>query len=118
MFQKVENSGIISLTSMVEIASVKVSGGFLNSHVVLQINFRKKNPAEAGFFKVISYETNLVGARRIAYCDICAETAVTVIICTAVEALNARSRIIIFNRNSPEPCNWQTSKAMSFNGLT
>ena len=58
MFQKVENSGIISLTSMVEIASVKVTGGFTKNESLPHCNriFRgKKNPAEAGFFKQSLY---------------------------------------------------------------
>jgi hypothetical protein len=53
MFQKVENSGVISLTSMAEIAAVKVSSDFFNNYIVLQINSRKKNPAEAGFSKLL-----------------------------------------------------------------
>ena len=56
MFQRLENSGVISLASMARIAAVKVSGGFFNVAIVLHIHSCKKNPAEAGFFKFISYE--------------------------------------------------------------
>ena len=52
MFQKMENSGVISLASMARVAAVKVSGGFFNDVIVLHIDSCKKNPAEAGFFKL------------------------------------------------------------------
>lgn len=104
---------------MAEIAAVKVSCRFFNDASVLFIDSSKKNPAEAGFFKFISYETSLVGeARNGAWCDIYARTTVAVIIRTAVEALNARGCIVIFDRNSPEARYWQTNKAMTFNRLT
>ena len=52
MFQKVENSGVISLPSMAEIAAVKVSRRFFNDAGVSHMDSCKKNPAEAGFSKL------------------------------------------------------------------